>query len=231
MAGGIHPEEAPLVIYRGSYADERGTFPAVFTNDGEAFTMTVLGVTFRGESFDSLEPDPDTPAASLVGFTNDLCNDLCACDISLTMPLSILMEGIDTVADLKVDLHLGAPKPPPHGGISSELLKLTLTFSNIRLLSSGNTSYFEDELHDLARQLPMGTSIKSCLFCQYSDYSPAGNGLIGSMMCFRNIKAEYSRVNSKDAFWVVHDRFDRQVQETYLCEDFTSRIAGTGYRG
>jgi hypothetical protein len=147
------------------------------------------------------------------------------------MPLPILVEGIDTVADLKVDLHLGARKPAPHGGISNESLKLALTFSDLRLLSSGNTGFFEDELLDLARQLPAGTSIKSCLFCQYSDYSPYGSGLIGSMMCFRNIKAEYSRVNSKEAFWGVHDRFDRQVQETYLCDDFTLRIAGTGYRG
>ena len=224
-----HSEEAPSATYQGSYADERGKFPAVFTNDGVTFTMTVLGVTFRGGSLDDLDPDPESPPALLDGFTSSF--GLCACDISLTMPLPVLTDGIETMARLKIDLHLGHPKPRSHAGVSSELVKLELTLSAICLQSSGKSGLFEDELLDLARQLPLGTSIKSCFFCQYSDYSPYGSGLIGSMMCFRNIKAEYSRVNGKDAFWTVHDRFDRQVQETYLCDDFSPRIAGTGYRG
>lgn len=230
MAHGIaHLGEAAPATYQGSYADERGEFPAVFTNDGETFTMTVLGVTFRGGSLDTLEPDPETPAALLDGFIT--FHGLRACDISLAMPLSVLAGGARAVADLKVNLHLSAPNPAPHSWIGNELLKLELALPDIHLQSSGKSGWFEHELLDLARQLPAGISIRSCLFCQCSDYSPYGSGLIGSMMCFRNIKAEYSRVKGKEAFWAVHDRFDRQVQETYLCGDFAPRIAGTGYRG
>jgi len=227
--GVAHPEEALSATYQGGYADSRGKFPAVFANDGETFSMTVLDVTFRGQSLDDLDPDPETPPALLDGFTTSF--GLCACDISLAMPLPVLVEGIETIANLNIDLHLGPPRPPPHAGVSNELLKLELAVLDIRLQSSGKSAWFEDELLDLAQQLPAGTSIKSCFFCQYSDYSPYGSGLIGSMLCFRNIKAEYSRVKDKEAFWTVHDRFDRQVQETYLCGDFRPRIAGTGYRG
>jgi hypothetical protein len=51
------------------------------------------------------------------------------------------------------------------------------------------------------------------------------------MMCFKNLKNEYLKVTSKDEFWSVHDRFDRLVQETYLCPEFSRRVPGTGYRG
>jgi len=73
--------------------------------------------------------------------------------------------------------------------------------------------------------------MKACINCLYSDYSPLGHGLFGCMMCFRNLKAEYVKVTTKDELWPIHDRYDRLVQETYLCPDFERRIPGTGYRG
>jgi hypothetical protein len=71
----------------------------------------------------------------------------------------------------------------------------------------------------------------ACINCMYSDYSPYGHGLFGWMMCFRNIREEYRRVRGKADFWSVHDRYDRLVQETYLCPVFERRVPGTGYRG
>jgi hypothetical protein len=44
-------------------------------------------------------------------------------------------------------------------------------------------------------------------------------------------QAQYLKVTTKDEFWTVHDRYDRMVQETYLCPEFERRIPGTGYRG
>jgi hypothetical protein len=51
------------------------------------------------------------------------------------------------------------------------------------------------------------------------------------MMCFRNLKAEYVKVTTKEQFWSLHGRQDRLVQETYVCPEFERRIPGTGYRG
>ena len=102
------------------------------------------------------------------------------------------------------------------------------------IAAQDNGGWFETALLDLQAQLrtlPEPLSIKACISCQYSDYSPYGNGLFGSMLCFRNIAAEYSQVTDKASFWAVHDRFERQVQETYLCPQFALRKPGTGYRG
>lgn len=79
--------------------------------------------------------------------------------------------------------------------------------------------------------MPEGVFIKACINCRYSDYSPYGHGLFGCMTCFRNIKAEYLKVTTKQEFWSLHGRQDRFVQETYLCGEFERRIPGTGYRG
>ena len=72
--------------------------------------------------------------------------------------------------------------------------------------------------------LPDGVFMKICVNCLYSDYSPHGHGLFGWMMCFRNLKAEYLKVTSKAEFWSVHNRYDRLVQETYICPEFARRV-------
>tara|TARA_R110000850_G_scaffold275084_1_gene413662 strand:+ start:2131 stop:2304 length:174 start_codon:yes stop_codon:yes gene_type:complete len=56
-------------------------------------------------------------------------------------------------------------------------------------------------------------------------------GYLGDMMCFRNLKQEYLQVKSKQEFFHIHDHFERQVQETWLCDEFELRVPGTGYRG
>jgi hypothetical protein len=105
-------------------------------------------------------------------------------------------------------------------------------YAQERQTSSGDSGgWFEGEWLDIQKALPEAVVIKACINCLYSDYSPYGHGLFGCMMCFRNIKDEYLRVNSKQSFWSVHGRQERMVQETYLCPDFARRIAGTGYRG
>ena len=136
---------------------------------------------------------------------------------------------IETDGALLVDLVLG--DPAPNGGIDREGLRLVLQFDGRTFSGPGTSGWFEDELLAIQAQLPEGVFIKACVNCLYSDYSPYGHGLFGGMMCFRNLKAEYLKVTTKDGFWSVHGRQDRFVQETYLCPEFERRVAGTGYRG
>lgn len=89
----------------------------------------------------------------------------------------------------------------------------------------------EDKLLKIQKQLPDGLFIQACINCLYSDYSPYGNGVFGCMMCFRKLKQEYLQVKSKQEFFHIHDHFERQVQETWLCDEFERRVPGTGYRG
>ena len=96
---------------------------------------------------------------------------------------------------------------------------------------ANESGWFEDELLEIQNQLPEDVFLKSCINCQFSDYSPYGHTAFGAMMCFRNIKEEYNKVHSKEDFWKVYDRYDRIVQETFVCDEFECRVSGTGYRG
>jgi hypothetical protein len=130
---------------------------------------------------------------------------------------------------LSVEVMLGGPAA--NGWLDREQLLIILDYDGKQIAGSGTSGWFEDELLSIQRQLHEGVFIKACINCLYSDYSPSGHGLFGCMLCFRNLKAEYLKVKTKQDFWSVHGRQDRFVQETYLCPEFERRIPGTGYRG
>jgi hypothetical protein len=90
---------------------------------------------------------------------------------------------------------------------------------------------FEQALLDIARKLPEGMYMKTCFFCSFSDYSPAGSGLFGTLACFRDNKQAYLAVQSKHALFEIWDTLTGSVQETYHCDEFERRKPGTGYRG
>lgn len=215
------------VRYTAIYTDSRGFERTFITNDSATLRVRVRGVDFAGGDFDSLSPVEGTPAAQLGQFTfhdGDLCSCRIECEIPVPIGGRIEVEGV-----LRVDLVLG--DPAPNGGLDREDLRLTLHFDGLSFASPGTSGWFEDELLAIQAQLPEGVFIRACINCLYSDYSPYGHGLFGWMMCFRNRKAEYLRVRTKAEFWSVYDRYDRLVQETYLCPEFERRVAGTGYRG
>jgi hypothetical protein len=73
--------------------------------------------------------------------------------------------------------------------------------------------------------------MKCCFNCAFSDYSPAGSGIFGDMLCFRDNKEEYFKVKDKWDLFRIWETMTEHVQETYLCPEFEKRIPGTGYRG
>jgi hypothetical protein len=215
-------------IYAGIYADQHGSEALVFRNDSTILTTTIRGVLFSGSDFDSLEPILNAEAEPLGSFTLN-SGYLCNCRFTIEIAVPVMLSKLLTPGILTADLDLGAPAI--NGGVEYEILLLTLTLGELRIVSSGGSGFFENELLAIQRQLPEGAYLMACINCLYSDYSPYGNGLFGDMLCFRNIKDEYLLVTSKDEFWAVHGREERRVQETYLCEEFTPRKSGTGYRG
>jgi len=214
--------------YPGTYVDQGGRETLQFLNDGTTLATTIRGVRFAGPDFDALAPNAATPADQLRLFTLNN-GDLCACKFNFEIPLPVMAHSRPGSGILQVELELG--KPTANGGIDQEHLQLSFAHGDSVVSSSGSSGLFECELLELQSRLPEGVYLKACINCLYSDYSPYGQGLFGSMLCFRNIKEEYLRVTSKAEFWAVHGRQDRQVQETFLCEQFQLRIAGTGYRG
>jgi hypothetical protein len=210
------------------YTDVNGTINTIMFNDGENLSVTLRGINFSGDDFDSLSPAEGSNEDLLKHFK--FCHgDLCSC--TMECEIEIPVQANDDLIDGSLIIVLELGNPLPSGYIDKEILHLTLKYDNRLIMGSGESGWFEDELIEIQKQLLNGDYIKSCINCAYSDYSPFGHGLFGKMMCFRNKKEEYSKVRSKDEFWEVHDYYDRLVQETYLCEEFEKRVPGTGYRG
>ena len=214
--------------YKACFTDAHGYEQTTITNDGETLSMVLRGVTFEDTMFDSFEPVADTNPALLEQFTL-YQNGLCLCRIECEIPIAIIDNNKQFTGTLNCVINLGAPAKT--GGLDSVDLSIVLLHDGREYRSSGTSGWFEDELIDIQKQLPVYIFIKACINCLYSDYSPYGHGLFGCMMCFKNLKQEYLKVKSKDDFWSIHDRPDRFVQETYRCGEFERRIPGTGYRG
>ncbi|MBK9031487.1 MAG: hypothetical protein IPL61_09155 [Myxococcales bacterium] len=217
-----------LAGYPARYRDAHGGEDTAITNDGATLRMVVRGVAWSGRDFDTLSPAPETPADRLASFAvHDGC--LCQCEIACDIPQTVVDADGASAATLTLELGLGAPAH--NGGIDDVRVRLTLAWARGRVAGSGRSGWFEDELLEIQRQLPVGAYVRACINCLYADYSPSGHGLFGDMACFRNVKAEYLAVRSKKAFWPVLARAERSVQETYHCDEFARRVAGTGYRG
>jgi Family of unknown function (DUF6304) len=214
-------------LYPAKYTDVYGSENIVITNDGKTLCAVIRGVEFAGIDFDSLEPPSAATPEQLRMFVLHH-SMLCRCRIECQIPMPINnFERIDS-GTLDVSILLG--KPGGNSGLDREELSITLQYQDRSFSGSGKSGWFEDELNDIQRQLSDGIFMMACINCLYSDYSPFGNGTFGYMMCFRNLKQEYLQVTNKAEFWDVHDRFDRFVQETYLCPEFQKRVPGTGYR-
>jgi len=215
--------------YSAKYIDINGVEQTTIYNDSQNLRLTIKGVEFSGPAFDMLEPADDATAEEKApfSFSHDC---LCSCRIELRMPILISHENKRIDGSLSIKIVLGDVMP--NGGLDRETIELILEYEDYSFVSSGQSGgFFEYELLDIQRQLPNGDFILACINCLYSDYSPYGHASFGGMMCFRNLKTEYLKVKSKDDFWSVHDRYDRFVQETYLCPEFERRVPGTGYRG
>jgi hypothetical protein len=208
------------------YRDATGVIAGELETDGRDLRMTLDGLTFEGRDLDMLEPAEGVPLPAR--FT--LGDDLCACQLRFALPISVMAGADELAASLGVELELGAPRLLPRGGIDREVLRLELVVGDRRVRSSGTTGWFEDELVELARACP-DLHFKTCFGCGLSDYSPAGHGLFGGLMCFRDNKAAYRAVTTKCELFAIHDTFTEHVQETHVCPEWEARRPGSGYRG
>lgn len=91
---------------------------------------------------------------------------------------------------------------------------------------------FEDNLLKLCKMIKNEYTLKCCFTCQYSDYSPYGYDDYGTMLCYKNHKAECLKVNDKASYFQYLGELDCECrQETYLCDEYALRNQCRGYRG
>lgn len=199
-----------------TYRDAHGELAASFENDGLTLVLIIDGTRFEGQDFDGLEPVGKAPARFTLNH-----NELCGCELRCTLPVGLLdPDGVAQASELGMTLTLG--HPAPNGGIDREDLTLT----------PDEASWFEDELVSLRDQLPPGWRLRCCFGCAWSDYSPIGHGLFGSLACFRRQKPGYRAAADKPAWFALFEAPTTEwVQETHLCDEFEPRPPNTGYRG
>ena len=205
------------------YTDHAGAEVTQLSNDGQTLCMQLRGVDFVSDDFESFEPvKPLSPNSDFRTHHGALCGYSLSCAFGVW----VLNRGVLEVGALHANIEVAAPEDR-----QPLRLKLSLVCSRGEYEGSGLSGFFELELQSIMAQLAHDLSLRCCLTCQFSDYSPYGQGLFGGLMCFESIKQEYLKVDSRQSFWAVHDRFDRHVQETYLCPAYHPRTPGTGYRG
>ena len=219
-------------FWPGRYTDRHGSEAVVFETDGrESIRTTIRGVRFEGDSMDDLgalggEP-PEAPFTFFDGA-------LCSCLLEWEVPLSVAVEGQGVrTAVLDCALRLGSPAGPGHG-LDAETLTTTLRLDGREYRNMEGDDDFEDALNEVQQRLPDGARLRACISCAWSDYFPAGHGLMAQLTCFRDAKELYRQVDGKHgprgifAVWAEHTE---SVQETWLCEEFEQRTTHTGYRG
>lgn len=222
-----------MKTYPARYKDRFGEGRTSILDEGGSLTMVVRGVRFRGRDFDGFEPEGMSDPAQLASFSF-LHGSLCFCVIEADIPVPVVTPTGTVYGLLTFELGLGEPLPT--GQMDRERLKLRLEAGGGTYHSDGKTGWFEDEMLDLQRKLPLGRFMKACINCAFSDYSPYGHGLFGNMICFRANKAGYLALPAgedfeKDAYFAVRETVSEMVQETHLCPEFERRKPGTGYRG
>ncbi len=222
----ITKEEILMIHSEFVYKDHLGEISGTMSNDGKEVRVILEGWEFSGREFDDLEPKKTETLPSRFKLHY---NSLCHCEFEFKMPVLVNHKNELIQSELSVVVKLG--KPDDRGGLDKEEYKMTLGYQGKQFDSSGYSGWFEEELLEIQKKLAEDVFIQSCINCQYSDYSPFGHGAFGAMMCFRNLKSEYDEVRTKKDFLGIHDRHEKFVQETSLCNEFERRVPGSGYRG
>lgn len=229
-------------IYKGIYRDNLGTREIVIENDSYTLTTEIDGVIFSGSEFDELSVDDKTKYTEhqLARFSflktpiyesDRIWETLCDCLFEIVVP-QVIIDKVNNVqfdSDLKIEIILGpARSEKPGQGIEFEYLTLSMAIAD--KIYTGRSEYFESSFDSIRDQIGDRYHLKNCYGCMYGDYSVYGQGCFGSMHCFRNQKAEYSKVTNKSEYMELAPPA-RFVQEIYCCDQFEIRSKGAGYRG
>jgi len=217
--------------FPGAYRDARGEELIIWHIQPSArpgwvnryeIQTTIRAVAVWGGDFDALSPsDPNEAGIDALSLEHgDLTNCVLVGDLPCEMSGGgpMLTNSIRFVLDLRPTAVQNRARPGN--------LELSALVDGTKVEVTDD--WFEEGLQRLESQMPAPFRLKCCVTCLYSDYSPAGHGLMG-MRCHRGAKAEYLAVRSKHDYWAVPVTED--VPETYVCEEYARRIPGTGYRG
>ena len=236
--------------YPALYRDAHGEEATTIHNNGETLRMVVRGVAFAGdepEAFAIAEDDLPPPEAIATfqfnrskylvrpGSTEKYYMELRGYEIEYDVPITIHQHS-DYPATLNISLTVGVPDE--RGFTVGTMLTLTLTYAKQTYRGTAAHGTFEVALDEIRATLPPGAYLKTCFGCAFSDFQQMAGASFGLMICFRDSKADYLKVDyfktkrfdEPELFSLLKKRTE-WVQETYCCPEWTRRVPGTGYRG
>src|ERR1700722_222386 len=109
-----------LAAYPAKYKDQFGEEQTSIRNDGKALSMTVRGVEFRGDDWDSLEPTGELSPAERRFVLQ--YGSLCSFKIEVEMPVPVVVDDDTQEGTLEIEFELGDPLP--NGSVTGESLLL-----------------------------------------------------------------------------------------------------------
>ncbi|MEO8148207.1 MAG: DUF6304 family protein [Bacteroidia bacterium] len=208
-----------------TYIDKYGAVETEILNDGVLLQTEINGTRFTGYNFNDFKIENANQKPSRFSL-NDR-NELTACELIYNLPLVLKYMDEDFQTVLNISLIFDSSETKSYNDTNA-VFRVKV---HDREIVANNVDLFEPGLESIKNNLPKEYKLKCCYGCAFSDYSVYGQAFFGTMLCFKNIKMEYLKVNNKGEFMDIMDKRDAIVQETYLCNEFQEREKGTGYRG
>lgn len=208
--------------YPIKYSDKFGTEEGEIHSDGSSMYLTLRGIQFEGSDFEGLEGEVDESKFQYQLY-KDGSGDLFNFRMEIQFHISLQHENKVISAPMKFEIEVG--EELEFDGLESIVTTVELATSFGKFQSNKKVEWFEEAIIEIQNKLPNNTRIKSCLNCKYSNYHPVGNGMYGSLYCFKKLKSKVSDIQNKDDLmdlWTPeavkkNDIFN--VQETFDCSE------------
>ncbi|NOQ75240.1 MAG: hypothetical protein GQ574_24725 [Crocinitomix sp.] len=210
--------------YEVIYQDKRSTETTSLKSNGSNMHLTLRGIDFEGLDFEMLTGEIDETKFDYEKF-EDGSGALTNFKITIKMPLSLFDISEKKTFTETLTIHIVVGETITIKGLDSAINSLTLSTSFGDFTFTKELEWMEDVLIGIQKQLPDNIYLKTCLSCKYSNYSPYGNGMFGSIYCFKHLKDDLKELNGK------HDLLDLwtaervaegkifSVQETFDCSE------------
>jgi len=211
--------------YTATYQDKRGTEAIVIKSDGSQLETTIRGINVDGSDFDQLTADKIDTTKFDYNMFADGAGDITNFQLTIIIPIQFYNSLSNQTFTENLKAHIVVGEHTTIDGLDHELNGLTLKTSFGEFGVAQKLEWMEDALIMLQDQLPENIYLKTCLSCKYSNYHPVGNGMFGSLCCFKNHKEELEQVHDKYDLMDVwsHDKVQNQslffIQETFDCPE------------
>ena len=180
--------------YKVKYKDKFGEEETEISSDGSTMYITLRSIQFEGTDFEAFEGEVDKRKFDYEMY-QDGTGELTNFRMEVVFPIKIYHTKKIVNEKIKFEIEVG--KELEIDGLESIVnsIELNTSFGNFK--STKKIEWFEDAIIEIQNMLPKKTQIKTCLSCKYSNYHPVGNGMFGTLYCFKKIKNKINTFNNK----------------------------------